>query len=469
MSLPSFRFTASDGDGEIMTQDQHGAGARLLSTNDAGPDGEFRQYGRRWFILLIISLLQISNAILWITYAPIIATARQHYETTETGIDMLSMVFMIAFIPLGFPASWALNTWGLRKSVCVFAFVNCIGGWVRFLSEFAGDAHTRYDVVFIGQALAAIAQPVILDCPTLMAATWFSESQRAEANTIASVSNPLGMGIGSVVAALLVTKPADMFTMHWVLAIPPTVALLLVLVFLADKPPTPPSASAGIPPYSFSKGIKTVLRNKMFLLLCFSFGIGTGLVSTFTTVTAQITAGQGYTDDQASYFNLMVVGVGLVGAGCAGVYVDKTKDFNRAIKVAFLCAATGFLMFSLVNRPSKFALISVSCCIIGFFGFASLPVALELSVETTFPVSEGVSAGLMWMCGQIFGVIFLSLVPPLKGGSRFYNGTTRVYNVSTNGTLPPGIIEYYDYTNADYMLLGAVAVAALSMLLFNTE
>jgi len=137
----------------------------------------------------------------------------------------------------------------------------------------------------------------------------------------------------------------------------------------------------------------------------------------------------------------------------------------------FVFAAIGFLMFSLVNRPHRFGLIAVSCCIIGFFGFAALPVALELSVETTFPVSEGISAGLMWMTGQIFGVIFLALVSPMRGEPRFYNGTTRVYNITTNATnpLPPGVLEFYDYTNACYMLLGAVGMAALPLLFFKTE
>lgn len=261
--------------------------------------GEFRQYGRRWFILFIISFLQISNAILWITFAPIIAVSRNHYAATEAQINMLSMIFMIAFIPLGFPASWALNTWGLRKSVCVFAALNFVGGWVRFTAEFSDEPHIRYGVVFFGQTLAAIAQPVIVDCPTLMAATWFSETQRAEANTIASVSNPVGIGIGSVIAALMVAVPADMFNLLWVVAVPPTIALVLVLFCLSNKPPTPPSPSAELPTYDFRLGVKTVLCNKMFLLLIFSFGVGIGVISTFTTVMAQITAGQGYNDDDA--------------------------------------------------------------------------------------------------------------------------------------------------------------------------
>jgi len=167
----------------------------------------------------------------------------------------------------------------------------------------------------------------------------------------------------------------------------------------------------------------------------------------------------------------MVVGVGLLGAGLGGFYIDKTKDFIRSIKFAFVFAAAGTIMFSLVNLPNRFAILSISCCIIGFFGFAALPIALELSVETTFPVNEGVSAGLMWMSGQTFGIITLALVPTLRGEPRFYNGTTRVFNITLDADdqPPPGILEFYDYTNAGYMLMGIVCVAATALLFFNTE
>ena len=35
------------------------------------------------------------------------------------------------------------------------------------------------------------------------------------------------------------------------------------------------------------------------------------------------------TQDQAGYFNAIIIGCGLVGAGVAGVFVDKTKRFTE--------------------------------------------------------------------------------------------------------------------------------------------
>lgn len=429
---------------------------------------EFKQYPKRWAILVMIVLLQISNGILWITFAPIVTYARNYYDTDVFIIDGLSLVFMAVFVPLGFAASWALNTLGLRRSVVVFAWVNMIGGWVRYLGEFGKTPHERLAIVYVGQILAAIAQPVILDCPTLMAATWFGENERAEANTVASIANPLGIAIGSVVSALLVNKESDIGRMLLILAIPASVACVLVTLFISDRPPTPPSASANEDTYPFRVGVSMVLRNPAFLILAFSFGSGIGLVSAITTVMGQVVAGNGYTDDDAGFFSAAIVGAGLLGAGLAGVFIDKTKRFTETLKVLFMLATASFVWFTLANKPDNMGQIIGSCCAMGFFCFACLPVGLELSVECTYPVNEGVSAGFLWLTGQVIGMGVIGGINGLKGTPAYFNGTVPYIPVP-NTTIPAGISEFHNYDKALWFAVGVSGAAAFLILFMHTE
>jgi FLVCR family MFS transporter 7 len=46
-------------------------------------------------------------------------------------------------------------------------------------------------------------------------------------------------------------------------------------------------------------------------------------------------------------------------------------------------------------------MMTFACGAVGFFAFAALPVGLELSVESTFPVNESLSAGLIWIFSQV--------------------------------------------------------------------
>uniref|UniRef100_UPI000D315D34 solute carrier family 49 member A3-like n=1 Tax=Maylandia zebra TaxID=106582 RepID=UPI000D315D34 len=49
----------------------------------------------------------------------------------------------------------------------------------------------------------------------------------------------------------------------------------------------------------------------------------------------------------------------------------------------------------------------------GFFGFSIYPVAMELSVECSYPVGEATSAGLVFVSGQVQSVVYIVLLQAL--------------------------------------------------------
>lgn len=57
--------------------------------------------------------------------------------------------------------------------------------------------------------------------------------------------------------------------------------------------------------------------------------------------------------------------------------------------------------------------IAVVCSLLGFFGFSICPVSFELAVECSYPVGEGTSTGLVFVIGQIEGVIIMILLQAL--------------------------------------------------------
>jgi vacuolar-type H+-ATPase subunit I/STV1 len=67
-----------------------------------------------------------------------------------------------------------------------------------------------------------------------------------------------------------------------------------------------------------------------------------------------------------------------------------------------------------------FSTIIAICVLLGFFTFSLLPVALELSVESSFPISEAISSSLLWMCSQIFGLIILAVMDALRNPDQTY-------------------------------------------------
>ena len=178
----------------------------------------------------------------WICFSPVAHETQQFYKVKALVVDFLSLSFMAASIPFGPVASWLLDTHGLFKSVLLAAALNCLGGWLRYVSTYWGGL----GLLFTGQIIAAAAQPVILDCPTMLAGTWFGENERAVANMVASVSNPVGIALGSFFPPMLVSSVDvnDFRNLYFYFALPATLALCLVAFVFQDKPPHPPSASA---------------------------------------------------------------------------------------------------------------------------------------------------------------------------------------------------------------------------------
>lgn len=403
---------------------------------------------------------------IWINFSPIEEKTKAYYGVDDLTVDFLSLVYMMASVVLGPLASWMIDTQGLRRSMLLSAGLNALGAWLRYAGDFTGGA--KLPLLFLGQTLAACAQPVILDSPTPLAAIWFGENERATANMIASVANPLGIALGSFFPPLIVDQPADLRQLYLYFSLPASLGLALVFFVFRDHPPTPPSASADSEGHeSFVAGVRTVLRTRAYLLLLTAFGMGVGMFSALTTLLGQIVNAQGYSDDDAGLFSACLIGVGLVGAVVSALIADRTRRFIDIVRICYPGATLGIVMLALVNKPDNYWMVMAACGIAGFFTFAGLPVSLELCVECTYPVQAGTSAGLLWMSGQVFGIIFTFAMNGLQGSDNRYPSGT-VFNTTTN-TSTTTYASYADMSESVWVAVGGGAVASICLLFFRTE
>lgn len=137
-----------------------------------------------------------------------------------------------------------------------------------------------------------------------------------------------------------------------------------------------------------------------------------------------------------------------MGAGISGAILDATGKFKEMLRciIVFICGT--FVMFTLVNTPGHYTLVVVACSLIGFFCFAAMPVALELGVEVTYPVSEGTSAGFLWISGNLFGTISIFAMDAMRGGEK----AVPVFNATGFET-----DDYFpDMVNASWLMCGFV-------------
>uniref|UniRef100_A0A3B4BA89 Solute carrier family 49 member 3 n=1 Tax=Periophthalmus magnuspinnatus TaxID=409849 RepID=A0A3B4BA89_9GOBI len=253
------------------------------------------------------------------------------------------------------------------------------GAVIRFLGAALPeyDASSRYPVVLLGQAISALAQPLIIFTPTKLAALWFPVHQRTTANMLASMCE---------------------------YPISPDICLLATVGVRSSVPPTSPSPSAQSSPEPFLQGLKL---NRAYLVLMLCLGSGIASFTCFSSLLDQILCVQGYSNEFAGLCGALFIIWGIVGAGLLGVYVDRTKKFIEVTKINLSLSSVACAAFSVQ------AAVAVVCSLFGFFGFSVYPVAMELSVECSYPVGEATSAGLIFASGQVQSVLYMFLLQSL--------------------------------------------------------
>ncbi|KFP81766.1 Major facilitator superfamily domain-containing protein 7, partial [Apaloderma vittatum] len=292
---------------------------------------------------------------LWLTFAPVADKTASYFHMSLKMVNWLSIVYLVISIPFGLVATWVLDSVGLRCAVILSAWLNMMGSIIRMFSvlKFLSLGSQSFWYLFIGQCLCALAQPLIIFSPTKLAALWFPDHQRATANMIASMSNPLGILIANVLSPALVPEEKHIPLMLGVYAIPAVTACALATVGIQEKvPPTPPSASATkSTSQPFLTGLKMLLRNKPYIILAVCFGGGIGMFTCFSALLQQILCEKGYSNEFAGMNGALFIVCGMLGALLLGLYVDRTRKFIESTKICFCLSALASIIFAVVSFP----------------------------------------------------------------------------------------------------------------------
>ena len=93
----------------------------LPTIEDEDSSPQIKLYKRRWAMILIFSLVTMSNALLWITYGPIAFLVSKLYDVNLFAVNLLSLVYLIVYIPGIFAGSWLIDS-KVRFKFCWFLY-----------------------------------------------------------------------------------------------------------------------------------------------------------------------------------------------------------------------------------------------------------------------------------------------------------------------------------------------------------
>ena len=357
----------------------------------------FKVYGYRWIVLLAFMFITAANQLLWITFAPITGSAARYYGVSDLSIGLLSMSFMIVYIFVSIPASWVIDTLGIRVAVGIGAALTGIFGLLRGL--LAAD----YNLVLISQIGIAIGQPFILNAITKVAARWFPIRERATASGLGSLAMYLGIAAGLVLTPYLAIRSGIDSTLvtYGVVSI---IAAVAFFGLVKERPPTPPCPPGQEERALVLDGLKQILRRRDFILLMIIFFVGLGAFNAVTTWIEDIVRPRGFSITQAGIIGGLMIAGGIIGAVIIPSLSDRYRKRVPFILLALAGAIPGLIG---ITYATSYWLLLASAFVLGFCLLSAGPIGFQYGAEVTYPAPEGTSNGLLLLMGQISGILFI--------------------------------------------------------------
>lgn len=363
----------------------------------------YRVYAYRWVILAVFMFVNLTIQILWICFAPIASIAARFYAVNDLQIGLLAMIFMIVYVPLSLPISWAIDTWGYRRAVSLGCLLLAGFGLLR------GIFAENYTLVVLATIGLAVSQPFFLNAVTKVAARWFPIRERATASGLALVASFLGIAVGQVVSPL-VTLQFGIPTMLRIFGGLAAFSALVFILFTREAPPTPPDAQSNQTRALVLDGLKSMLKMRDIWLLLWLFLVGMGIFNGISTWIDGIVAPKGITGTGAGDLGGALLIGGIAGAAVLPALSDKLGQRKVFLFVGVLLAIPGLLG---VIYATPFWAVAVSMFLLGFFLMSLAPIGYQYAAEITYPAPEGTSNGLLNLAGQV-SVVFIYAMAFLK-------------------------------------------------------
>jgi MFS family permease len=354
-------------------------------------------YSYRWVVLLVYFIINVLMQGQWITFAPITSEAVAFYKVPALQIDLLSLIFMIVYLFVSFPASYIIDTWGIRIGIGIGAVLMGVFG---FMKGFYGAS---YNMVVLAQIGIAIGQPFVLNSITKVGVRWFPLHERATQAGISVLAQFLGIIIAMVLTPALF-KMYGMEKMLMIYGIATLIGAVIFILFNKEHPPTPPCPAGHDERIGIFAGMKHIFKQKDMIYLLFIFFIALGIFNAVTTWVEQIIKPRGFTIMEAGIIGALMMVGGIVGAALLPMLSDKLRKRKPFLVITILCAVPGLIGMTFAGN---YNLLIASSFAFGFFLMAAGPIGFQYSAEICYPAPEATSQGLLMLVGQISGIIFV--------------------------------------------------------------
>ena len=377
---------------------------------------EYGETPYRWYVMISYFLLTFANGLQWVTFSACADNFSSAYNMPSWKVNMFSLMYMIIYPFVCIPEGWLVDSYSTRLGLILSAACTLGGAAMKLL------VNKSMACAFIGQFLAGLFQPAILNSPGKIAANWFREDIRTLICTICCLSDTIGIFVGFLFHVPIIDDKAegqafkdDFFKyVFWEFIL--NAAFCIPTFFLTkNKPNIPPSPSQNqenIPETpSLVQSLKLLFTNKRFIYLLIATLFIVGYYDVYGTIINSYFAMYNITDSQCSYVYAVSSVIGMIASLVGSWLLDKYKKF-KLFMIGMAILGTIFqALFTLLLELSPnhksvnaYAVGMVMYSLVNAIVVPFYTIGMNYACEITYPVGESINGGIMMSMSQISGI-----------------------------------------------------------------
>jgi predicted MFS family arabinose efflux permease len=349
----------------------------------------------QWSAIVGYSLVGAATQLVWLNFAGVTTVAASRYGVSESAIGWLAQVFPLLYVVLAIPCGLLLDRW-FRGALIAGAVLTALGAVVRLIGD-------NFGWLLAGQILASIAQPLVLNAVTGITGRYLAEKHRPTGIAVGTASIFAGMVIAFLLSAIFTTS-SSLPSMLVVTAVFCVLAAIVLIVALRGDGLR---AEGNVPASRPDRGALAAawgdpLIRRLCVLALFPFGVFVAM-STFAQALLEPAGVSGGT---ASTILLVNVVAGVLGSATIPILVVRRHAESLLLVVSLTATAAACVLLALAPGVLT-GFIAIT--LIGLLLLPALPIVLEL-VERRTGEAEGTAAGLIWMAGNLGGLVVAVVV-----------------------------------------------------------
>jgi predicted MFS family arabinose efflux permease len=358
-------------------------------------EGEASVARTSWAVIAAYASVCAATQVLWLTFAPITTESSKFYGVSVSAIGWLAEIFPLLYVVLAVPAGWLLDKW-FRPSLGAGAALVAAGGLVRL-------GGNTFAWALAGQALVAVAQPLVLSAVSKLSGEYLPQRHRATGIAVGSAGSFAGM----VIALTLGPTVGAHGQIERLLLVEAVIGVIpaIVLMALLFTPPGHSEEHAAIE----GNAVRALWAMKPMKLLLALVFVGFGLFVAIATWLQQLLAPAGVSEQAAGALLVGMVLAGVIACAVIPPIVDRRGAQRGFMELAVLVACVGCVLLGVVNTMWARAIVVV---LMGIVLLPALPVILTDAERLAGPAA-GTAGAIIWMAGNLGGLLVALVVQSL--------------------------------------------------------